>query len=333
MTLQNLYFCHTPFHLYLSLLKVLTFPDTEVRAKILISDSLAAYEQLLIKQFQHNNSVEVLLIKDMQYSSLLHKYENNEFKLFSLLKRRSRIKKIVKEVGVPKFDYNNSIFNVFNDSSTSFTYFFDKFDNINLIEDGNRLYEKIQFGLVKHLLFHILKLPSLLQDGRYAKIRSIEAVAPQKLERKRRKKAIVLDISDMISKLTRYQISKLWQIFSLNGVQDLLINIDYSFTIILITQPLSEDGIMTEEQKIELYKNVLLKYPSYNVILKKHPREKTNYALHNLTSSNIIYLPHNFPVELIDFIINDKIHYGITYNSSALKNIKNIKNKIQLKKQ
>lgn len=48
--------------------------------------------------------------------------------------------------------------------------------------------------------------------------------------------------------------------------------------VILLTQALSEDGIMDENEKIELYRKMIEPYGVENVLIKPHPREKTNYT-------------------------------------------------------
>lgn len=48
--------------------------------------------------------------------------------------------------------------------------------------------------------------------------------------------------------------------------------------IILFTQPLSEDGILTENEKIVLYKKILDKYDVNSLVIKPHPREITDYS-------------------------------------------------------
>ncbi|MCI7343767.1 MAG: glycosyltransferase family 52 protein [Fusobacterium necrophorum] len=47
--------------------------------------------------------------------------------------------------------------------------------------------------------------------------------------------------------------------------------------VILFTQPLSEDGIMSEEEKIEIYRKILEKEEIKELVIKTHPRERTEY--------------------------------------------------------
>lgn len=46
---------------------------------------------------------------------------------------------------------------------------------------------------------------------------------------------------------------------------------------LILTQPLSEDGMITEEQKIEIYRKYITQFGDKNSMIKIHPREKTNY--------------------------------------------------------
>lgn len=66
--------------------------------------------------------------------------------------------------------------------------------------------------------------------------------------------------------------------------------------IIVFTQPLSEDGYLSEIEKIELYRKILLKYPSKKIIIKSHPREKTRYEK---IFKNCLTIKENYPSEII----------------------------------
>ncbi len=48
--------------------------------------------------------------------------------------------------------------------------------------------------------------------------------------------------------------------------------------IILVTQPLSEDEIVTEEQKQAFYRDIMQSYPANQFVIKPHPREKTDWT-------------------------------------------------------
>lgn len=46
---------------------------------------------------------------------------------------------------------------------------------------------------------------------------------------------------------------------------------------ILLTQPFSEDGFLTEDEKISIYSKVIEVIGGDDVVIKRHPREKTDY--------------------------------------------------------
>ncbi len=48
--------------------------------------------------------------------------------------------------------------------------------------------------------------------------------------------------------------------------------------VILLTQALSEDGIFSEEEKINFYREMVRPYGFENVLIKPHPREQTDYS-------------------------------------------------------
>ena len=102
----------------------------------------------------------------------------------------------------------------------------------------------------------------------------------------------------------------------------------YSNAILLITQPLSEDKILsTEEDKIKLYSEIVSKYAKGNkIIIKKHPRETTNYQK---CFKDCYIINDNFPIELINFY-PIKLKKIITLASTSIELIDNCDKKIFL---
>lgn len=50
--------------------------------------------------------------------------------------------------------------------------------------------------------------------------------------------------------------------------------------VILLTQPFSEDKMMPENDKIQMYRQMMEAYGEENVLIKPHPRETTDYSEH-----------------------------------------------------
>lgn len=86
---------------------------------------------------------------------------------------------------------------------------------------------------------------------------------------------------------------RLIEIFQAINLRDEMNN--YNSINLLITQPLSEDGLMTEKEKIDLYSSILINRNNF-FIIKPHPREMTDY--HNLFPSSFI-IDNDIPLEII----------------------------------
>lgn len=88
---------------------------------------------------------------------------------------------------------------------------------------------------------------------------------------------------------------------------------DYSSVKLLITQPLSEDGLMTEKEKIDLYSSVLIDKDIF-FIIKPHPREKTEY--HKLFPSAFI-IDNDIPLEIIALIAGNISEVYTCFSTAA----------------
>ena len=128
-----------------------------------------------------------------------------------------------------------------------------------------------------------------------------------------KKKVKKIDIKKLFNSLTNEEKEKLFNIFSLK--LDILNKIENK--ILLLTQPLSEDGVMIENEKIGLYKDVQKKFKG-NFVIKSHPREQTDYQKY---FPDVFILPQNFPAELFLFI-DAKLSEVVTIFSTAALNLK-----------
>ena len=119
---------------------------------------------------------------------------------------------------------------------------------------------------------------------------------------------IIKDLTD--EKLSTFDVQKLWNNLSENhknriatifnmSAKDL--NTACSRSVVLITQPLSEDNMMSESDKVELYSRIINTYGVQNVVMKPHPREKTNWADLFL---DMPIIPRQIPVELLTKLVS-----------------------------
>lgn len=86
---------------------------------------------------------------------------------------------------------------------------------------------------------------------------------------------------------------------------------------ILLTQPFSEDKVVTEEEKIEIYKNIMKNYDEEKTVIKTHPREKTFYK--DIFPKAVI-LDKPFPFELFS-LMDSNFKKAVTVFSTSVMNL------------
>lgn len=89
--------------------------------------------------------------------------------------------------------------------------------------------------------------------------------------------------------------------------------------VVLLTQPLSEDQIITEDEKISIYSEILSKYGYSNVIIKPHPREKTDY---DKIFPDTLFLNKTVPMQLFN-LLGVNFETVVTISSTAAFAFKN----------
>lgn len=204
-------------------------------------------------------------------------------------------------------------------------YFLEKF-NCYLLEDGTDSYNltKInknqeKYKLQKYRIKPLRKLlgGSLKRYPRYGfsdKIIGIYMKGTFKIPDKIQNKVIHLDIKELFNKLSIEKKEKLFNIFYLK----LTVLNKIENKILLLTQPLSEDGLMTEEEKIKIYRDIQESRKGSIFIIKSHPREETDYQKY---FPDVYIMPKNFPAELFLFV-DAKLKEVITVFSTAALNLK-----------
>jgi hypothetical protein len=106
----------------------------------------------------------------------------------------------------------------------------------------------------------------------------------------------------------------------------------YQKSIVLITQPIDENGLMSKNDLLVLYDKSLkdLDLANYKCFIKLHPIESSNKYLSLINKYSLNVIPKDFPFELLE-LFSVKFDFGITYNSTAVFSDL-IKNKIVLDK-
>lgn len=186
-------------------------------------------------------------------------------------------------------------------------------DNFYLIEDGLMNYtitiseEKISRKIFNYLMGR-RKINGLDKGVKKIYLTGIAPI-PKEIETKVK----IINLKKLWNKKTKEEKNEILSIFKFNKNIIRKIN-DKKY--ILFTQPLYEDGAISEEEKIELYKKIIFNYSKKDLIIKTHPRERTDYKKY---FPEIDILNNNFPSEIFD-LLNIKFEKVITIFSTAALN-------------
>ena len=316
--MENIYCCNTYYHLLISIIKALK--NNEKKDLSLFSDihnNKLILNQQLIKRIKESNIFNKIIIFDYSKEEI-----EIEKKKFSSIYRYILTKKIVKNNNLNLKKYDNLY--LFFDCSLLGHVIQQQHLYYTLLEDGTNTF-KTNFNRMephKNLKYYIKKLMNFSDYAQSNYIKEIEVNSATDLNIYG-KKMIESPKIELFNSLTEQQKQIIINVF--------LTNIDFNKfenSILLITQPLSEDKIVsTELEKIKLYSEILKKYgDKKEIIIKKHPREKTNYKQY---FKKCYVINDEFPIELINFY-PIKIKKIITLASTSIELINNCNEKVYL---
>lgn len=188
------------------------------------------------------------------------------------------------------------------------------FKNFYLIEDGSMSYSTILVDYfakrqgIKKIIDTIFQRKKML--GRDSAVKKIYLTGLAPIPEEIKNKVEIINLKELWDKKSDDEKEEILNIF---GFDKNIINSIKNRKYILYTQPLSEDEILLESEKIELYFKILEKYDKNYVVLKKHPREKTDYKK---IFPDIEVMDQVFPAELLTLL---DIHFEkvITIFSTA----------------
>lgn len=310
---KNIYICYTYYHLYVSLLEIFYSKNSE--NYLIITDHISNAIELKERIIKSNIVKGIYYVEDLKLKKIV--LYNPLFSIFYrfILSKLFEFKN--KEL-YEKFKNNEKInINMFLDSTTTSHFYMYNFKNNYLLEDGTLTYYPRKMVL-KDYLYKILLIPQRV--GRDKKIKKIKVQKPEELPKDIREKGEKLELSLYEKKLKEEQKEILFSIFSFNIE---LSNIKKKRCLIL-TQPLSEMKLVTENEKIQIYTKIIKKFSDYEIYLKKHPKDTTDYSF------NVKMLDKNFPIELIKLLPNNFFEKIVAIESSAINNLEDIAECINL---
>lgn len=164
-------------------------------------------------------------------------------------------------------------------------------------ESFSTIKQKVYY-YIDAIMFYIFFRKKLLRDEeknlkRVNKYYATE-MAPKNLEYEEKVERI--NLKNLWNKKTEEEKKEILDIFNVN--EKILEKIKGK-KIILFTQPLSEDGIIEEKEKIELYEKILKRYNLEETVIKIHPREKTKYEE---IFKKCLIIKETFPSEILSFL-------------------------------
>lgn len=212
-------------------------------------------------------------------------------------------------------------------------YFLNNFDsNFIVIEDGTANYSikdlekfqerakrRVNFSkkIKRNFVYGIKKIYPPL--GVSEKVEKIILTGILPIPEVIKSKVEIINIEEKWNSLTKEKQREILSIFNIE-IEELEVLKNSINKVLLLTQPLSEDGIMSEEEKISIYKNILQERNIKEVYIKIHPRERTDY-IKELQNIKVHIIKKDFPVEIL-FLLNVNFSKVITLFSTAALNFK-----------
>lgn len=299
---MNFFVCSTPYHIFISLCIIYDKKGENNVFYLTTHDELSEviFYNVENKLREFSFVDEVIIRKRSRINEKLY-IEKAKDHFFN-----TKAKGLLKGRMLYGFSWNPySLYSPFN-------YLYKKAKKVVLIEEGANLYSYLKPSnlklLTKKYLYGIKT--NFYKDN---KLEKILVQFPEKYPSHLQYNLEKLDMNLLYKNINPEHKRKIVSLFLNGNEKDKLINIDTTNAVIVLTQPLSEDGYMTEEKKKALYKEIVDNYKShYNVILKKHPREKTVYNF-----ENVLELEGYFPSEIFVFI-NLKFQKAIGVCTSAI---------------
>lgn len=265
-----------------------------------------------------NNLKNTVYIEDYKrkYNIRIIRYIKVYFRSRKLLNMISKIKKIYIQ---DHFEYGQFFLNNVK-------------GEVFLIEDGTKNYNekileyeyrrKYKIGTkIKNRILYLSKINYPIY-GLSSKIKKIYLTG-------------ILPVPDKIkNKVEFINLEKKWESLSYKKKKTILDIFDINISeveklkkvedkILLVTQPLSEDGIISEEEKIKIYREIILKIKSGEIFIKAHPREITDYK-EVFKEFNINIVEKNFPIEIF-MLLNLNFKEVVTIFSTAVLNFSTYK--------
>ena len=307
---ETSYYCFSLYHVLYSLIDVSKRPSCS--STIILSDQIGEVVMTLYKRIEDTGLFEnVILVNDLTNLSNLKLFGTDIFARIFLLVSIKRIYPFIKQLK-SKRNY------IFFDRPLLAQAVLELGCAVILIEDAptSRAAFNFKATWTRNLLEFFRIIPKL--GGMHENIEEIHASPQTVMNEILKKKLRPLDY-DSIFKIDSYSKQMIIEIF---GLTDFVSEKSFSETVILLTQPLFQDGfLLTAESQVDLYRKVLTSYPGRKVFFKIHPSDDLDYS--SLVGKKIVVLSGSFPVEIFK-CLNVEFSESVTLFSSSLVKAKKV---------
>lgn len=305
--LKKTYLCGTPYHLLISLLM-----EDELNEKSIYFSSKSS--SVL------ENTKKILLNTDKLEEVGVN---NIIFRKRTTLKELFFIEKLIDFIHLKKYKIKDVVnFGWHKDCYYFFSnYFSKKAERVLLIEDGITMYRHS----MSNKILRLKKLYGLVTDPWNEKnVYEIRVQKPEKFPIEYRNKIKQLNLRKLFDNLPKEKKTKLVSIFF---DKELSLK-KQTKTVLILTQPLSEDKIISRSFKLELYKKLIIKNKEKTILFKPHPRDEDSYE-EILKEFNINYIRKEIPIEVIN-LLDLQINEVISICSSGTFNLFNVKKRDEI---
>lgn len=183
-----------------------------------------------------------------------------------------------------------------------------------LLEEKNKKLKKIKINhFMKKVIVEKIK-KEYRRFGLSEKIQEIYLTGLLPIPDLIKNKVKIINISDEWEKLSKKDKEEILGVLKISSKSFENLKVEKN-KVLLLTQPLSEDKIITKKEKIDIYREILLKENGKNIYIKAHPREKTNYK-EVFKEFNINIIENSFPIEIC-LLLDIKFEKVITLFSTG----------------
>lgn len=317
---KNLFICHTYYHVLIAVIlqlnnkdksDIIIAADTEenslLKNKKLLNNLKKSnlFDKVII--FDHSKEISRGLLFDIKYACLINKLcKNNKY----------------------EFDKYKDIY-IFNEQTIIGTILNRQKVFYTILEDGADCYKnkhrkafKRKKGILRKKVKEIVGMYDIASSP-FIKNIVVNDKTDLWIENEN---IIEKSKKDLFNSLTKKDKNIILKIFLTDS--EYILNLEDSN--LLITQPLNEHNFCeTEAEKLEIYKKIIEDYADNNVIIKTHPREKTNYIDYFKDNDKVKIITDIFPIELVNFF-PIKLKKVITISSTSIDQIENCEETITL---